>query len=1111
MNTNDNDEYFEIDLSHTSDNNKSQLVNDKKEKDEKDRKISDYLTSLKNIDYHKFIFGNKEIVATDEQYQIITNDLKKDMLILACAGSGKSTTMVCRVKNLIDRGVDPTRIILTTFNVDACESLKKKLTELFGFIPSIMLGTFDSIACRLYYKYFKKDHFIGINEYTTELLKYLNTENGVNLIKKFEYVIFDEFQDVNETQYQVIKKFYDHGTKITLVGDDAQNIYQWRGSDIKYILRSNEYFPTIEIKYLSVNYRSSIEIVNFANAIIRCNKDNIIKPMLSYHGSCGQLPLIRHSYKLNFQSQYIVGYLSNILQSGRCKPQDIAIISRNNFPLKDIEEEIEKYNKNETDKIKYVSLITNDSSDNKPKIDNDCVTLTTIYKAKGLEWEYVFLVSCDDDTIPSNLDPIGIQEERRLFYVAVTRAKRVLQISFSKKTLTRFIGDIDERLYMFPSCNKKFFEYDNSRFHKTETELFKVVSLLNEYDIDRLRMTGVIPNIVPKIDKIHQSHIYSNEIEEKYLHNDFNNFVIRYIMRKNGEKNRNNTCFYDTHTNALISSIKVSRIAYNLYVKYFNIINKYLPTISNNDTNSVILQKLNDTTTKIDENEKNGVILLIKDILMKQHNNTDGELIVLPEKFLPEEYLDELTDEYAKYIDPINETQNILNEVYKVSLCENICCGRRRLIYQDVFQIFEKDLNCMSEFIQNTIHEHINSNIICNKRINAYQFELISNFHMLDINQQEIMEIRLSSEKECKLEWLLQMLGKIAMLKTIKNYSHLSITKIRIYNPLQGVISTFDISGWNKHLELLQYLCKIRGIGQQQILDNKQIASLIETQTNNNINKDLKCKEEHIEKVMSKDKTLMIENIVKIKNLMRKYEQIDNESEIIENKIRLLSKYTELREEMKENKNLIPKYIVFDTETTGLPGIKHGETVNKFIKTPDATKFLKQYDTARLLQLSWAVYNETGKIIKMENHLIKPNGYKVGATHIHGITENMANTGEQFINVLQKFHDDFVKVKIIVGHNIKFDVNVMISEMRRHNQPKIMDEFISLKQFCTLQEGTQIAQIPRKQGGYKYPKQCELYEKVLGKKMENAHNALFDVLNLGEIVTQMITKNLIEL
>lgn len=1130
----------------------------KKKIDELRMLANKYISEKQNYDYHKYNFSKKQMIATEEQYKIITANEKNDILVLACAGSGKSTTIVCRVKYLIDHGVDPSKIILTTFNVDACESLKIKIECLFGFIPNIMIGTFDSIACRFYHRYFRKEYFVGINEYTTELLKYLDTEDGKFLTHKFEHIIFDEFQDANEFQYKVIKKFYENGVKVTVIGDDAQNIYQWRGSDLKYILKATDYFPTIKTYFLSTNYRSSLEIIGMANTIIRNNKDNIVKPMLSHHGANNILPSVKYYYKLNYQSQDIVRTICMMLNNGNNLPEDIAIISRNNYPLKDIEEEFEKYNKEHHTNIRYISLITNEGCDIKPKVDSECVTLTTIHKAKGLEWKHVFFVSCDDETIPSNLDPVGIQEERRLFYVAVTRAKETLRMSFTKKTLTRFIGEISNTLYSFPNSNPKFFQYTDARFHKTETDLIKVLNLLKEDDIEKIRRDDIIPKVLPQTIKIHEGHNYNPEIDQKFLHSDFNNFIIRYVIRTVGDQKNNATCYNDLYAKSLVAVVTVSRSVYNTYNKYSNMIDKYLPTMKMSDSNAELVRKM---IVQIDPYDKDNVVTILRFRLsMIEKYGEEYEALLIPDKFLPDEFIEELTVNYPTYSDTTNTTDKILQTVYKISLCENICDGRRRLIYQDAYEEFTGGNEPLFKDIRNNFAKNIASEdgFECIKYIKAQTLELESEIHILDEKNNTIIDIHCSNERECKLEWLLQLIGKVAILKW-KN-KDLNIKFAKVYNPMQGTLITFDISSWNKDVEFLKYLCDIRDVKYvpftpktgtkpiipQIIVDKKDknygdilIANkLLEEYENKNEPKmeikpillnskmeksDIKHKFNNVIKpilnnvikpimtqavkpITHKRDSLTLEYAEHIKILRelitKQMESDDNMNEILQ-KMRICLREVEVLSEIEKNKNLQPYYIVFDTETTGLPTMRNN---------PPAEKNLRAYDTARILQLSWACYDVSGKLIKLENHIIKPEGYKVDATHIHGITEEMAHNGEGFLSVMRIFYNDFKNIKCMFGHNVNFDINILKSEIIRRQKMLLLGAFDKIKKVCTMLLCKDIAQIPRKSGGgIKFPTQTELYQKIVGEAMEDAHNAKYDVLNLGKIVTTLIEKKLIDI
>ena len=92
---------------------------------------------------------------------------------------------------------------------------------------------------------------------------------------RYQYILFDEYQDTNFAQYLIIKKLSASHHNICIVGDDAQSIYSFRGANIQNILNFKRDYPEATIIKLEQNYRSSQNIVNAANAVIKCNKDQL--------------------------------------------------------------------------------------------------------------------------------------------------------------------------------------------------------------------------------------------------------------------------------------------------------------------------------------------------------------------------------------------------------------------------------------------------------------------------------------------------------------------------------------------------------------------------------------------------------------------------------------------------------------------------------------------------------------------------------------------------------------------------------------------------------------------------------------------------------------------
>lgn len=171
--------------------------------------------------------------------------------------------------------------------------------------------------------------------------------------------------------------------------------------------------------------------------------------------------------------------------------------------------------------------------------------------------------------------------------------------------------------------------------------------------------------------------------------------------------------------------------------------------------------------------------------------------------------------------------------------------------------------------------------------------------------------------------------------------------------------------------------------------------------------------------------------------------------------------------------------IFFDTETTGVP---------RDYKAPVT-------DTAnwpRIVQISWLVVSGDRRIVRQEDHIVRPVGFVIPAeaSAIHGITQEKAlRVGEDLRTVMDLFARDLRDDICVVGHNVSFDINVSKCEYVRLGAP---DPFVGKSVKCTMQSSTDYCKIPGYYG-YKWPKLDELYVKLFGTHFEDAHNSLADI------------------
>ncbi|MEQ9591450.1 MAG: DNA polymerase III subunit alpha [Cyclobacteriaceae bacterium] len=192
-------------------------------------------------------------------------------------------------------------------------------------------------------------------------------------------------------------------------------------------------------------------------------------------------------------------------------------------------------------------------------------------------------------------------------------------------------------------------------------------------------------------------------------------------------------------------------------------------------------------------------------------------------------------------------------------------------------------------------------------------------------------------------------------------------------------------------------------------------------------------------------------------------------------------------------------YLIFDTETTGIPH-------NKTAPITDLENW------PRLVQLAWQLHDNHGKLLAHRSFIIKPNGFDIpfNAEQVHGIsTKRAIAEGEELPVVLAAFAQDLDKSKLLVGHNIEFDINIIGAEYIREQQDP--DKFLSLQRIDTGVESVEFCQLKGGIGGrLKMPRLNELYEILFGKSMQDAHDASYDVDATAKSFFGLIQKKVIK-
>lgn len=175
-------------------------------------------------------------------------------------------------------------------------------------------------------------------------------------------------------------------------------------------------------------------------------------------------------------------------------------------------------------------------------------------------------------------------------------------------------------------------------------------------------------------------------------------------------------------------------------------------------------------------------------------------------------------------------------------------------------------------------------------------------------------------------------------------------------------------------------------------------------------------------------------------------------------------------------------YLIFDTETTGLP-----KRWNAPISDTE--------NWPRAIQIAWQLHDEMGRCIEHQDYLIQPDGFNIpyDAEKIHGISTELAEEqGVPLMEVLEKFNVALSKAKFVVGQNVGFDVNIMGCEFFREDVVNPLQE-LPVLDTCT-EHTAQLCRIPGGRGGkFKLPTLTELHEFLFNQPFAEAHNATADV------------------
>ena len=318
----------------------------------------------------------------------------------------------------------------------------------------------------------------GLRDFADQLIDTLSLfEKHKNLIPSFDYVFIDEYQDVNSTQIKLIDFVFPEN--LFAVGDPRQSIYGWRGSDIRHILNFEEKYPDCDIITLTKNYRSTSHIVELINDSIKSMNLTDLEAAVKGEKEIRLLKFDSEQAEFEFVMQCTL--------NSKLPRNDIFVLARTNRQLNELSELM---------KVRGIKHIVRSDELRVSKSilpTTEEVTLATVHAIKGLEAHMVFVVGCTGMNFPCKGGEHPViemakveeydkeEEERRLFYVAMSRAKHSLYLSYSGKKPTHFITD--EMMGMLEE-NKREIE-NKIEIEKKREEEFSLVK--SDHIVKRLR------------------------------------------------------------------------------------------------------------------------------------------------------------------------------------------------------------------------------------------------------------------------------------------------------------------------------------------------------------------------------------------------------------------------------------------------------------------------------------------------------------------------------------------------------------------------------------------------------------------------------------------------
>ncbi|WP_175986599.1 DNA helicase PcrA [Bacillus sp. Marseille-Q1617] len=258
-----------------------------------------------------------------------------------------STDQQSVIKSILkDKNIDPKKFDARSI-LGSISSAKNELTTPEEFSKTAG-GYYDQVVSDVYTEYQKrlrKNQALDFDDLIMTTIQLFQRVPEVLEFyqRKFQYIHVDEYQDTNRAQYMLVKLLASRFQNLCVVGDSDQSIYRWRGADIANILSFEKDYPRANVILLEQNYRSTKRILQAANEVIQKNSNRKPKNLWTENHEGEKISYYRADSEQT-EAQFVTGKIKEMVDSGKRKYSDFAILYRTNAQSRVMEEVLLKSN-----------------------------------------------------------------------------------------------------------------------------------------------------------------------------------------------------------------------------------------------------------------------------------------------------------------------------------------------------------------------------------------------------------------------------------------------------------------------------------------------------------------------------------------------------------------------------------------------------------------------------------------------------------------------------------------------------------------------------------------------------------------------------------------------